>query len=298
MGFLSALAVLSILSGPHQATAPPAQPHFLKVKPRFDLEAPLATAPAVMIDAYSSGVGAAQELAKSYSLQGRILWIDGTANIDRINTEQKIVDLVKQIKQSGFNTIVFDVKPISGTVLYKSAIAPKLTDWKGETLPSDFDPLAVMAREAKAAGLWIFASLNAFSEGHKLFQVGPGFEKREWQTIVYEPKPFLQLNDEKTYDIGLTVNKAEPGLVCEFTSIKYLPKDDGTGFAILVGKDFRMENEFDGPALALGLSPLPRGSTLFYGTGAAGLFLKTHYETRGQVALDTEPEFVPSSDPR
>jgi len=133
---------------------------------------PLPNLPPILLDEYDSGYGAAQEISRANKLQGRILWIDGTANLSRLSDAEKIIALVRQVKKSGFNTIVLDVKPIVGYTLYPSEYAPKLTEWKGQQLPVDFDPLAIMAREAKANGLLLYASLNAFSEGHRDFKIG------------------------------------------------------------------------------------------------------------------------------
>lgn len=300
MGLLSAFAAVFAFVG-HSPQVPGSQitpPPQFSVKPRFELASPLPTIPGVMIDSYSNGLGVAQQLARSYNLQARIIWIDGTANLERVNTETKIVELVKQIRESGFNTIVFDVKPISGQVLYPSTIAPKITDWKGQTLPSNFDPLAIMVREAKAANLWIYASMNAFSEGHKLFQAGPGFMKPEWLSTVYEAKPVIRLDESHSFPMNPILNKEELGQVCEFTSIDSLPKTGPDGFAILVGHDCRMENKFDETALKIGLSPLPKGSVLLYGTGEASWYLSQNYKLDSEVHFDTEPEFVPATDPR
>jgi len=294
---MSAFAVLSFLVG-HPTQTTQATPAQFQLKPRFELAAPLPTVPGVMIDSYANGVGVAQQLARSYGLQARIMWIDGTANIERFNTETKIVDLVRQIKEAGFNTIVFDVKPISGQVLYPSAIAPRLTEWRGQTMSTELDPLQIMVREAKAAGLWMFVSLNAFSEGHKLFQTGPGFGKKDWQSVVYAPKPMVKLDESSSYDINTQINKPLPGLITEFNSIVDLPKNDPDGFAILLGRDFRMQNKFDAAALSIGLSPLPKGSVLLFANGAAATFLKDNYKLFGQVRFDTEAEYIPSSDPR
>ena len=166
--------------------------------PRFELAAPLATVPGVMVDRLTTGYGLAQEAAKARGLQGRVMWIDATANLDRYNTEDKIVALVRQIADVGFNTIVFDVKPISGQVVYASRIAPKLTEWKGRTLPADFDPLPIMVREAHRDGLQLFASLNAFSEGHRMFNVGPGYARPTEQTVLYEAHPVLKVGVAET----------------------------------------------------------------------------------------------------
>ncbi len=186
---LPALLAL-LLSGGEEPVNSPA--------PRFELATPLPTIPGVMVDRLTTGYGLAQETAKAKNLQARILWIDATANLDRYNTEEKIVALVKQIADTGFNTVVFDVKPISGQVVYKSRLAPKLTEWRGKTMDANFDPLPIMVREAHKDGLTILASLNAFSEGHRLFNVGPGYNRPTQQTVLYEPKPVLRAGEATT----------------------------------------------------------------------------------------------------
>ena len=121
-----------------------------EIAPRFELQAPCPTAPSVMIDTYGTGVGLASETAKSKGYQARMLWIDATANIERYNTEAKIVALAKQIHDAGFNTVVLDIKPISGQTVYKSIYEPKLTEWRGQHLPADFDPVPIMVRKCNA----------------------------------------------------------------------------------------------------------------------------------------------------
>ena len=166
--------------------------------PRYELASPLPTVPGVMIDRFTTGYGLAQERAKASGLQGRTLWIDATANLDRYNSEEKIVALVKKIADVGFNTIVFDIKPISGQVVYNSRIAPKLLEWRGRTMDASFDPLPLMIREAHRDGLQLFVSLNAFSEGHRLFNVGPGYNRPTQQTVLYEGRPILRAGDAQT----------------------------------------------------------------------------------------------------
>src|SRR2546421_856358 len=114
---------------------------------RFQLLQPLAGAPPLLMDTYGYGANIANTVAAKHKLQARIMWIDATANIDRYNTEDKIVSLVQEIKSGGFNTIALDVKPISGQVIYPSAFAPKLTEWQGKIPPSDFVPVAIFVRE-------------------------------------------------------------------------------------------------------------------------------------------------------
>src|SRR4051812_5068938 len=100
-------------------------------KSRFDEVGPLVALPKITIDTRLSGQGLANEAARGNRAQARIIWVDGTANLDRVNTAEKIQALVAQIKKAGFNMIVFDVKPISGQTLYPSQYAPKIAEWKG-----------------------------------------------------------------------------------------------------------------------------------------------------------------------
>lgn len=176
---------------------------------RFEFASPLPSLPPVMIDKLNSGVGIAQQTARSKRLQGRMLWVDATANIDRYNTEQKIYDLVDKAASVGFNTIVFDVKPIVGYTMYPSALTEKLKSWRGQVLPTEFDPVPPFVKRCKERGLSFMVSLNAFSEGHRMAKEaekdpnspfgkpGPGYALPEEQTVQYVAIPFLKVGSER-----------------------------------------------------------------------------------------------------
>ena len=208
--FLIAVAVLAIAvcSGPLAAQAPiavpppPTPPVLPLPPPPVVVAVPLAVIPPitpvpyvpfrallpVALDDTNDAVGIAQQMARARGLQARIMWIDGTANLNRVNTPEKVAALTTQLRTAGFNTIVFDVKPIVGLTLYPSQFAQKLTTWVGgRTLPLEFDPLAEMVKDAHANGLQIVTSMNVFSEGHRDFKLGPGYSHPEWQTTLYEP---------------------------------------------------------------------------------------------------------------
>jgi uridylate kinase len=63
--------------------------------------------PATKLDTNNANIGVAQQLANDKKLQARIFWIDGTANLDKISSAEKIKTLIEKIKLTGFNTIVF-----------------------------------------------------------------------------------------------------------------------------------------------------------------------------------------------
>jgi len=264
-----------------------------KDRPRFVLAAPLPGIPSVTIDSFMDGIGVAQPTARNRNAQARILWIDGTANIDKYNTEDKIVALIQQVKTSGFNTIVFDIKPISGQVIYQSAIAPKLTEWKGKQLPTDFDPLPIVCREAKAAGLSMLVSLNAFSEGHALFKVGPGYAQPEHQSTIYVPKPILDLGEGSRYALAAKLDTFDPSVISVFTSSAKVPNPQPGSFAVTIKKNGMIVDGFEDGGLGNGVPTVPPGGLVLFGTGDAAQFLRDHANPGAKASFDTEATYLP-----
>jgi len=126
----------------------------------------------------------ARALSAYLGQQGRVMWVDATANLDRITTAEGVRDIVARCSKAGINTIVLDAKPISGQVLYPSQVAERLTEWRGKRYP-DFDVLGGFAEQCKAAGIELYASFNVLGEGHKYFNVGLAYRKPEWQSVTY-----------------------------------------------------------------------------------------------------------------
>lgn len=270
------LLLALLITGGEDPVVPPA--------PRFELASPLPTVPGVMIDRFTTGIGLAQETVRAKGLQGRTLWIDATANLDRYNAEGKIVALVKQIADVGFNTIVFDIKPISGQVVYNSRLAPKLTEWRGKTMDVSFDPLPIMVREAHKNGLSLLVSLNAFSEGHRLFNVGPGYAKPTLQTVLYEPKPIVRVG-QQTFPLATGVDKADIGEIGVASTLKGMPED---GWAVVTRKDGLVIATGRAPALAV-----PKGGLLIEGSGDGAVWLQNFATVGSRLEFDTEAEYVP-----
>lgn len=264
-------------------------------RPRFELASPLPGVPGVMMDSHLNGVGLAQQTARAQGLQARILWVDATANIDRYNTPEKIQTLMARVQKAGFNTVVLDVKPISGQVIYPSALAPKLTEWRGKTLPADFDPVPHFITNAKQHGLGIYASLNAFSEGHRMFLVGPGYAKTDQQTILYETQNVVKSTDGKTFPLATKLDTLQPGTVGVFTNLSKLPADFTEGFILTLRPNGRVADGYQfvkgGP-----MPTMPRGGSLVVGAGEAGEFLADSAEPGRLVQFDTKPLYVPISE--
>ena len=132
--------------------------------------------------------------ARDMGTEGRTIWIDGTANLKWLIDRAKVHDFCQNAARVGFNELVFDVKPVSGQVLYKSAIAEPMTQWKGVQVPGDYDILQILLEEAHAVGLKVSASVNVFSEGHKLVPgAGVAYSHPSWQMITYVASRYLSI---------------------------------------------------------------------------------------------------------
>ncbi len=173
--------------------------------PRFQPAAPFPRLPWIRIDQRFAGGSFADDVCRLNDLQGRVLWIDGTANLDKINSNAKIESLLAKIADVGFNTVVLDVKPIVGRTLYPSRYTDPMNSWKGQSMPKGFDPVREFRKVTKNLGLSFFVSLNAFSEGHSyakrdamkpdsLFgEPGWGYAHPEHQSVVYKPVPSFRI---------------------------------------------------------------------------------------------------------
>jgi len=133
------------------------------------------------------------------------VWFDATANWKRLGSREQVAAMMQKCAEAGVDVVVVDVKPISGQVLYASAIAPRMLEWKGERHPEDFDLLAVACEEGRRRGLRVFASLNVFAEGHRgdaaagVAPQGAIFDRPEWRErqsvdyVVFEGAAAAQL---------------------------------------------------------------------------------------------------------
>lgn len=138
-----------------------------------------------------------RSLTGALGAEGRVLWIDGTANVFRrirrngtveiqpfTTTREGVAEVVRKSKAARIHTLVVDVKPLSGQVLYKSRFVPRMTEWQGKPIP-DFDVLSAFVEEGHRAGLRVHASINVLSEGHKYYNTGLAYKNPDWQSIVY-----------------------------------------------------------------------------------------------------------------
>lgn len=155
------------------------------------------------LDRTAANFGIANGLARERGAQARILWIDGTANMERVDTEERIRALMAKIAKTGFNTIVYDVKPIVGRTMYPSKLTEQMISWRGQTMPEGYDPVGHVVRYARENRLAVYLSMNAFSEGHSfakraendpsqgLGDPGYGYHHPDQQSVVMVSSPAL-----------------------------------------------------------------------------------------------------------
>ena len=256
----------------------------------------LPTLPDIPLDISDDSVGFAQQAAHAGGYQGRILWVDGTANINSINSSEKVKTLVDQAKQAGFNMIVFDVKPIVGFTLYPSQYAEKLTTWRGASLPLTYDPLADMVTDAHADGLQIIANMSTFGEGHKYFGLGLGYTNPSWQTIMYEATRTVRSPGDK--GAGLTISQAnvlpkDQTQVAVYTDMSQLKSPIGGAFVDVVNFDARVIAQIDGAFLGTVNVTVPNRGAILVATGTAAAYLKTNTHVGDILTYTSTPNYVP-----
>jgi len=275
---------------------------------RFERSAPLPGLPAVMLDVVGNGYGVAQQTARSRNLQARILWIDGTANLERLSSLPKIQNLVRRVKDVGFNTIVMDVKPIVGYTIYPSQLTLRLTKWKGQSASIDFDPLLAMSVECRRQGVPLYVSMNAFAEGHRMAKEneldpnspfgyqrpGPGYSRVDQQTVLYDPEPFLRapFTGERfalqPFPGRLDRTGKTVGVMTDLAKVATVPV--GATAIVIDANGTVLAVRGAGP---IAVPSIPAGGSALVGFGEAATFLQQNARPGVTLSFDSKPVFVP-----
>lgn len=198
--------------------SPKIQRLFLLVGAASTLTGAPAAAQAILPPASTEGLS--QVIIQRANAEGRVLWLDGTANIQRLSTREGVGAVLDRCKAAHVNTVVVDVKPLSGHVLYESRHAPKLPEWKGFRYPYGYDLLRTTLEEGHRRGMKVYANINVFSDGHKLVKTGPVYGRPELQSICYDVERTLTTprGARKTLAVGVNrvpedgqINIYDPG---------------------------------------------------------------------------------------
>lgn len=126
----------------------------------------------------------------------RVLWIDAAANfIDFANSKENIFRDLQLAKDAGFTSVVVDVRPTTGDVLFNTDVVEQV-QWLGAWLPQGYskvertatwDYLQAFIDAGDEVGVKIYAGINTMVGGNitSLGAEGVLFrdqEKKEWAT--------------------------------------------------------------------------------------------------------------------
>lgn len=212
--------------------------------------------------------GVAQAVVRRAGLEGRVLWLDGTANLERLSTRQGVATILDRCLRARVNTVVVDVKPLSGHVLYASRIAPKMQEWRGFRYPPGYDLLKVALEEGRKRGLKIYANINVFSDGHKLVGSGPVYQKPEQQTIIYDVQRTLTTprGNRKAVVVGINRSPGD-GEVSVFEASATTPRQVSADEAFALVLSDRVEAVVDGVLAPADGIRVPSDGYLIVGQG-------------------------------
>lgn len=223
-------------------------------------------------------------VSKQQGLQGRLMWLDADANLWKLSSRAGVAETVAKCKAANINTIIVDVKPLSGLVLYNSGTAPKMGRFEGKAYPRGYDLLRTLIEEGHKAGIKVHAAINVFSEGSQKLRGGPAFKHRDWQCVQYEMERTLSADD------GTNIKLACSATSCEGNGVFLYGEDpDSTGklepntFYVRVTQDGRPQ--LHGTASGRARLSAPSGGYVLAGTGAAGEWLRGVVERGGRFEL-------------
>lgn len=218
--------------------------------------------------------GVAQAVVRRAGLEGRVLWMDGTANLQRLSTRDGVAAVMERCRRAGVNTVVVDVKPLSGHVLYNSRVAPRLKEWRGFSYPAGFDLLRVALAEGHRRGLKVYASINVFSDGHKLLRSGPVYDKPEQQCVIYDVERTVATPRGERRALAVGVNRTPgPDQVTVYDSSFAAPRTMVAGEAYALVLSDRVETVADGATAPPAGVLIPGEGMLLVGQGEGARWL-------------------------
>ena len=234
-----------------------------------------------------------QAVTRAAGLEARIMWMDATANLDNLNTPGKVADIMERCRRANINTVVVDVKPLIGEVLYPSKVAPRLTTYRGKTYDPSFDLLRTALEEGRRRGLKVYANVNVFSEGHKLVGRGPAYEKADWQAVTYIPDRSIA-TEEGSYTVWPIIGEAPPP-----DSISVYTPGAGTARNVKPGETYAIVADnvvlatVAGNAFAETTVPIPPNGFVLAGAGSASQWMFERLRPGVRVRWQMTDRLVP-----
>jgi uncharacterized lipoprotein YddW (UPF0748 family) len=241
-----------------------------------------------------TGPGLATAVARQANLEGRVMWMDGTANLKRLSTREGVSEVFEKCRKANINTVVVDVKPLSGHVLYNSKIAPRLQEWRGFQYPQGYDLLLTAMIEGRRRGMKVYAGINCFSEGHKLVKSGPLYEKPELQSIVYDVERTVATTDGGTYTLAIGENTGPlDGQIVSFDMRWTEWKKLGPLDAAAVVREGKITAVIDGALAGEAGLNVPVDGYLLIGRGTGAKWLLEHCQVDQQLTYTAKEVLQP-----
>jgi hypothetical protein len=241
--------------------------------------------------------GLLNAVARQANLEGRVLWMDGSANLDLLNTRARVAAIMEKCRRANINTVVVDVKPLSGHALWASKLAPRLKEWRGKPYPADFDLLRTAVEEAHRRGLKLHVSINVFSDGHKAQKTGPAYSRPAWQATVYEMERTLVTPDGGRKPVLLARN-ATPGpgelAIVDNDIGSRRPASPEDAFCVVVGE--RVTAVLDGAVVAAEGVSIPSDGYLIVGRGESATWLLEHLNVGDTATFEGRDRLMPIAD--
>lgn len=142
----------------------------------------------------------------------KMLWFDAKANFSRFSTKEAIRLFLDKTKDTGFNKIVVDVKPVEGDALYNSEILTRATTLGDQTVERDWDYLQFFIDEAHKRGLKVTVSTTIFTMGSPHIKQGPAYRDSRWEgktCLQYKPEGMVDIKDDPS-KVGAFLNPILP----------------------------------------------------------------------------------------
>lgn len=233
-----------------------------------------------------------QAIVHAAGLEARVMWMDGTANLDNLDTPAKVSDVMEHCRCANINTVVVDVKPLIGEVLYPSKVAPRLTTYRGKQYDPAYDLLATALDEGHKRGLKVYAGINVFSEGNKLVGRGPAYTKPEWQATCLVPQRELLASDD-AFPIGVIDDvPTSDGLTILTPAFgDSRPVKPGETYGIV--QDGLVSAVVAAESVDEGAIAIPDDGYLVVATGTASGWLADHVRPGEPVSLDETDRLLP-----
>ncbi len=242
-----------------------------------------------------SGDSVAGKLARQKKAQARIMWFDAEANMWELATRAGVAEMVDRCKAANINTVIADVKPLAGLVLYDSKIAPRISTFKGKPYPKDYDLLQAVVEEGRRAGIPVYAAINVFSEGSRKMQGGAAYAHPEWQCVQYEAEHTLSAGSLEPVKLGKPNSPLRKEEVCLYGT-------DCASAGKLPTNTRYVRVSPDGMPLQSGVASgearisVPDGGYVLLGTGQAAKWLQDAVDAESRFELTSRDVLVKTGD--